>query len=72
MKTLIIHHLQPMWDSGLQKYGTDFETELQKVCEHLDENNYNNVDPSLFILNDKNKSIDKNYIEGTLKNYGVI
>lgn len=48
MKTLIIHHLQEMWDTGLRKYGTSFEDELQKVCEHLEENDYDNVIVSNF------------------------
>lgn len=31
----------------------------------------NNIDPTLFILNEKNKLITKDYIENTLENYGV-
>ncbi len=43
MKTLIIHHLQPMWDEGLKGYGTSFEEMLEKTCKHLKENNYSKV-----------------------------
>tara|TARA_B110000908_G_C10072360_1_gene365698 strand:+ start:232 stop:642 length:411 start_codon:yes stop_codon:yes gene_type:complete len=32
-----------MWNTGLENMGTDFETELQKVCEHLSENKYDKV-----------------------------
>lgn len=43
MRTIIIHHLQVMWDRGLRNLGTDFETELEKVVEHLREEQYSRV-----------------------------
>lgn len=43
MKTIIIHHLQEMWNDGLERYGTSFEIELEKVLEHLNEVDYDKV-----------------------------
>ncbi len=43
MRTIIIHHVQEMWDSGLQKYGKNFHSEIEKIYTHLLENNYNRV-----------------------------
>lgn len=43
MKTLIIHHLQPMWNSGLNNFGTSYWEMLDEVCTHLQENDYDNV-----------------------------
>ena len=43
MKTLIIHHLQPIWEKGLNRYGTSFEEQMQLVCEHSENNQYNQV-----------------------------
>lgn len=43
MKTIIIHHLQEMWNSGLQKMGTSFDEMLEKTVEHLQENHYDNI-----------------------------
>jgi dsRNA-specific ribonuclease len=36
-----------------------------------DLNTFNEIDPVLFILNEKNKKITKKYIEGMLKKYGI-
>lgn len=43
MKTIIIHHLQYIWDQGLRDQGTCFEAELEKVYEHLNLNVYDRV-----------------------------
>jgi len=43
MKTIIIHHLQSIWDEGLIGMGTDFETEIYKVCEHLNKVEYDRI-----------------------------
>lgn len=43
MKTLIIHHLQPMWNQGLIGFGTSFDEELMKVLDHLDSEYYDKV-----------------------------
>jgi len=37
----------------------------------LTSDEYNNIDPTLFILNEKNKLITKDYIEKILKKYNV-
>ena len=41
--TIIIHHLQEMWDSGLQNMGTSFERQLELVVKHLEQNCYDDV-----------------------------
>ena len=43
MKTIIVHHVQKMWDSGLQRLGTDFHSEIEKIYEHLSQEQYDNV-----------------------------
>ena len=43
MKTIIIHHLQMMWNASLEKYGTSFEEQLEKLIDHLNQNHYDNV-----------------------------
>lgn len=43
MKTIIIHHVQAMWNSGLEGFGTSFDEVLEKVYEHLSENYYDRV-----------------------------
>jgi hypothetical protein len=43
MKVLIVHHLQPMWDAGLHRFGTSFEEMKERLLIHLDENTYDKV-----------------------------
>ena len=43
MKTIIIHHLQEMWEPGLVGEGTTFDEELLKVVLHLREQDYDRV-----------------------------
>ena len=44
MKTIIIHHVQEMWNTGLVNFhNTSFEEMLEKVVEHLDTTHYDRV-----------------------------
>lgn len=43
MKTIIIHHLQEMWDGGLRNLGTSFEDMLENTVEHLELNHYDKI-----------------------------
>ena len=43
MKTLIIHHLEPMWELGYKKAGTSFERLVEVFYDHLERNHYNKV-----------------------------
>jgi len=43
MKTIIIHHLQEMWDVGLKKLGTSFDEMMENVVQHLREVKYDYV-----------------------------
>lgn len=43
MRTIIIHHLQMMWETSLLKTGTSFEEMIIKVYEHLQEQQYDRV-----------------------------
>lgn len=44
MKTLIIHHLEPMWESGHNKYGnTNFEELCEKFVKYLMHNRFDKV-----------------------------
>jgi hypothetical protein len=48
MKILIVHHLQPMWDSGLQRQGSSFEEMKYSLIEHLEDNYYDKVIFTMF------------------------
>lgn len=43
MKTLIIHHLEPMWNEGYRTHGTSFEKLLEKFYNYLEENSFDRV-----------------------------
>lgn len=43
MKTLIIHHLEPMWEQGYKKAGTSFERLVEVFYDHLERNHYDKV-----------------------------
>jgi hypothetical protein len=43
MKTLVIHHLEPMWQEGYRNQGTDFETLCERIGEHISENDYDRI-----------------------------
>jgi hypothetical protein len=43
MKTLIIHHLEPMWEGGYSRAGTCFEDLCVKVGEHITSNDYDQI-----------------------------
>lgn len=43
MRVIILHHLEPCWDAGLRKFGTNFEELACKVIEHLEEFSYDRV-----------------------------
>lgn len=43
MKTLWIHHLQSIWDSGYRRNGTSFEELLLKVANHIKKVHYDKI-----------------------------
>jgi hypothetical protein len=43
MKTLIIHHLEPMWNEGYKTHNTNFEELLEKFYNYLTENIFDRV-----------------------------
>ena len=43
MKTLIIHHLQPMWENGYKNLNTSFYEQLENVYNHIIDNDYDNL-----------------------------
>lgn len=43
MRTLIIHHLEPMWEAGYQKAGTSFAELVQRFCAHIEDSEYDKV-----------------------------
>ena len=43
MKTIIIHHVQEMWNTGLENAGTSFEEVIEKIAQHLDDNYYDKI-----------------------------
>jgi hypothetical protein len=65
MRVIVIHHVQKMWDSGLLKYGTSFEEEIEKVYNHLLEENYDRVIvtnfEAAFGLDDEQKVLSEFY-----------
>jgi hypothetical protein len=38
MNILIAHHLEPLWEEALQRFGTSLEVQCEKVAEWLAEN----------------------------------
>ena len=48
MKILIIHHLEEIWKSGYEMYGTSFEEQASNIIAHLEENDYDRVILSRF------------------------
>lgn len=45
MNILLLQHFEPYWEDGLSKLGTDFQTELNKVLDFV-----NNTDLDLVII----------------------
>lgn len=43
MKVLIIHHLEPMWENGYQKFGLTFERLQEKFLDFLSENVFDKI-----------------------------
>lgn len=43
MSVLIMHHLEEIWDKALRNHGTSFDQMVEKVAEHLEENDYSLV-----------------------------
>lgn len=43
MRAIILHHIESMWDSALNKRGTSFEEMSEKVYNYLDCNGYDYV-----------------------------
>lgn len=43
MKTIVIHHVQSIWNNSLIKYGTSFEEVIENVYNHLLDNYYDDV-----------------------------
>jgi hypothetical protein len=40
---LILHHLEPMWETAYKKFGTSFDELCEKVIEHLQEHDYKRI-----------------------------
>lgn len=64
MRILIIHHLEPIWESGYKRFGTSFEEQAEKVVEHLQENTYDLVNLIRF---EENKLSEEHYEAGLNK-----
>lgn len=43
MKVLIIHHLEPIWNNGYKKFGTNFDKLLERFSEYLENNIFNKI-----------------------------
>lgn len=48
MNVLILHHFSDYWSSGLEKYGTTFEEEMEKVLDYLEHEDIDKVILPLF------------------------
>ncbi len=47
-RTLLVHHLEPMWEGGYKRYGTSFIEQAEKVLEHVWASNYDRIIMTLF------------------------
>ena len=48
MKTLIVHHIQPIWDKAMQGRGISFEEYQTELNQHLKETDYSKVIFTMF------------------------
>lgn len=48
MKVLIVHHLQPMWEIGLNEKGTSFEEMKEALIDYLSVENFDKIIFTLF------------------------
>ncbi len=56
MNILILHHLEPCWDSGLQRYGSSFELQCEKVEKYLSQKDIDKIIITQFELCQKSQN----------------
>lgn len=56
MHVLFCHHLEPIWNDGLKRHGTDFHSLCEEVAEHILENNYDAIIITQFEMNDMDRT----------------
>lgn len=69
MKVLIIHHLEPMWSEGYEKFGTTFERLQEKFIDFLSENSFDRVILTRF--EDWGASVAEGYFPELLEHINV-
>lgn len=65
---LILHHLEPMWESGYKRVGTSFDRMCEKVIDHLNEHEYRNIILTRF----EDTNLDQRHYEVGLGDVGHI
>ena len=43
MRTLVIHHVESMWDSSLMNFGTNIYEVCQRIIEQIESSNYGRI-----------------------------
>jgi len=64
---LILHHLEPMWESGYKKLGTSFARMCEKVIDHLNDHRYRQIILTRF----EDTKLDVQHYEVGLANIGM-
>lgn len=64
---LILHHLEPMWETGYKKFGTTFSRLCDKVVNHLQEYEYKRIVLTRF----EDRELDVQHYECGLADVGM-
>ena len=43
MNILLAHHLEPIWEQGLKRFGTNLESLCQSIAEYIENNNIHKI-----------------------------
>lgn len=65
---LILHHLEPMWESGYKKLGTSFDRMCEKVIDHLNDHRYK----QLILTRFEDSKLDQRHYEAGLADVGMM
>jgi hypothetical protein len=64
---LILHHLEPMWETGYKRAGTSFYRMCEKVIDHLNDHRYKRIILTRF----EDSKLDQQHYEAGLANVGM-
>jgi len=65
---LILHHLEPMWESGYKRMRTSFDRLCEKVIDHLNDHRYRQIILTRF----EDTNLDVRHYETGLADVGML